>query len=68
MSQSRFIVIAMRCHRVAFLFRMSLQEDAMVDTGRELFLIVSNHDHRLVFTLAERLDDITRRRFLLSRP
>ena len=37
---------------------MSLQEDAVVDAGRELFLIVSNHDHRLVFSLAECLDDI----------
>ena len=37
---------------------MSLQEDAVVDAGRELFLIVSNHDHRLVLSLAECLDDI----------
>ena len=37
---------------------MSLQEDAVVDAGWELFLIVSNHDHRLVLSLAECLDDI----------
>ena len=52
------IAIALRCHRVAFLFRMSLQEDAVVDAGWELFLIVGNHDHRLVLSLAECLDDI----------
>ena len=37
---------------------MTNQEDAVINTSRQFFLIMGHHNHGLVLSLAERLDDI----------
>lgn len=41
------------CVGSTLLIGMSLQEDAVVYAGWQFFLIVRNHNHRLVWSLAE---------------
>ena len=40
------------------LLHMPHEEDAVVDAGGQLFLVVGHHDEGLVATAAEGLDDI----------
>ena len=37
---------------------MTHEENAMVDACRKFFLVVRNHDHGLIVSLAKSLDDV----------
>lgn len=50
--------LSQKYQRLSLLSGMTNQEDAVINTSRQFFLIMGHHNHSLVFSLAECLYDI----------